>query len=97
MLWVVLRMFSWIQNKDGNQKSSWELIGEEAYGKSSFDNVPEWVLKELNHLQTKYSWHDAASEGRYFILKGKHFKYKITPAGQGGPITYIHRKPRVKH
>lgn len=82
------------RGQDEDQRPSWELIGKEEYGKQYFEKVPKWVRVELANLQTKHSWSDLASEGRYLVIRGKHFSYKITPAGQGGPITYIERRPR---
>lgn len=79
------------------KKPTWELIGKEEYGKKYFNDVPTWVRKELERLQSKHSWHDAASGGKRFYLKGRTYRYRLTPAGQGGPITYIERKLRERY
>ena len=74
----------------------WELIGYEWYGDVHCDRVPRWVMKEMARLKRKYSWHELAHSDRYILLRGRHYEYRITPAGQGGPITYIERRIRLR-
>ncbi len=94
-----MKLFDWLKGKQKSYKPSWERIGQDCVvsNGAQLDNVPEWVLKELERLHKKYSWHDSVTEGRYFVVKGKHYRYRITPVGQGGSITYIDRKLRRKY
>ena len=71
--------------------SDWVQIGEyNTYGHGYSGDVPAWVKKEVG----KYNLKGLATEGAYVELKGKTYRYRIHPLGQGGDIIHFYRKLR---
>ena len=70
---------------------SWERIGGFNYTKDDMGGVPDWVRNAMSNM----SMADAATEGKFYELQGKNFRYRIVPSGQGGPIVDIYRRPRA--
>ena len=70
--------------------SSWTRIGGYDYTTADMKQVPGWVRNGMKELELV----GAAHEGRYFELRGKHYRYRIVPRGNGAPIVYILRRRR---
>jgi hypothetical protein len=69
-----------------------EFIGQWSITGGWDGKVPDWVKRQAQSLNL----HDAASEGKYFLVNGRHFTYDIVPAGQGGSSVSVYRYLRHK-
>ena len=70
--------------------SEWVRIGGYSYTADDMGQVPQWVRDQMGALPLS----GAASDGKYYELKGKNFRYRIVPQGHGAPIVNIYRRPR---
>lgn len=71
----------------------WSPFGSIEYGTIKGD-IPKWVLDEERRISRKYGGTSSSLLDKHFFLKGRHFEYRLTYAGQGGSIVYIHRRKR---
>jgi 8-oxo-dGTP diphosphatase len=71
-------------------EGGWTRIGGYSYTSLELAEVPQWVQDQMASL----SLSGAASEGKYYELKGKNFRYRIVPQGHGAPIVDVYRRPR---
>jgi len=71
----------------------WEHIGRITYGEKEGD-VPRWVLDAEREIHRKYGGTSSSLLNKFFYIKGRHFEYRISYAGQGGPIVEIERRKR---
>ena len=70
--------------------NTWVRIGGFNYTSSDMGGVPDWVQNAMSNM----SMSGAASDGKFYELKGKNFRYRIVPSGHGAPIVDIYRRPR---
>ena len=89
MFGKILRLF----RKTKQRRRVWKHIGSITYGKIEGD-IPRWVLTEEKQIERKYGGTSSSLLDKFFYLKGRHFKYRISYSGQGGPIVDIERRKR---
>jgi len=56
--------------------------------------IPEWINNAVKQIYERYGGSSSSFLNKYWILKGKHYIYKIYFEGQGGSLTRIVKKPR---
>ena len=70
---------------------SWEHIGHIDYGHVEGD-IPRWVLSAEKQIRHKSGGTSSSLLGKYFFLKGRYFKYRLSFAGQGGSLVSVERQ-----
>jgi hypothetical protein len=71
---------------------NWEKIGSDGYLGSDLDRVPRWVRNQLKRLDYHDLRNQAYDEGKFVILKGRHYEYLLEPVGQGNYIEILRRR-----
>jgi len=89
MFQKILRRFG----KTKPPKRVWEYIGSISYGNKEGD-IPRWVLSAERQIYRKYGGTSSSLLNKFFYIKGRHFEYRISYAGQGGPIVEVERRKR---
>lgn len=83
------RRKSSLPHRRSDNWDSWTRIGGYDYTTSNMENVPRWVRNRMRDMELT-----AASDGLYFELKGKRYRYRIVPRGHGAPIVNVLRRQR---
>ena len=74
--------------------TGWRQIGWKSYDEERFENVPQWVRKEIDRI---YCDGPGTSLGEMtYHLKGKKYRYMLDFGGQGGSDLTVHRKRRYE-
>ena len=83
MLLFLLVLISWflirITRSGKSVSSKWEMVG--------INEGPDWLTARLNKIRSRdplYFRHLSYDENKYLLIKGKHYRYRITGAGQNG-------------
>ena len=58
--------------------------------------IPGWVEQRVKRIDMHDLSHLCAEENKCIVIHGRHYKYRVTASGQGGPIVRIERKLRKK-
>ena len=75
--------------------AGWTRIGGWGYDETlNMDNVPDWVCRAIRELSRRDALRTALYNGTCIELKGKHYRYRLVPLGQGVSDLWVYRKPR---
>lgn len=92
----MFEFLSFLFKKRGNKRKEWEgwtRIGGWGWDETlSMENVPDWVNGAIRKLDLRA----ALYAGSYYELKGRHYRYRVVPLGQGVSDLWIFRKRRSK-
>lgn len=72
----------------------WEQIGGWGWSGLTMERVPDWLCDAVQEASRKDALRAALYAGTYIELKGKHYRYRLVPAGQGVSELKVLRKPR---
>lgn len=87
-------VLAWLFDRKKGKPKEWEgwtRIGGWGYDDTlNMDNVPDWVVQAIRKMDLR----KALYAGSYYELKGKRYRYRIVPLGQGVSDLWVYRKPR---
>jgi hypothetical protein len=93
MLRIFSKLFCRRNNRRKEHRGAWIHVGSISYGKIEGD-IPKWVLSAERRIERKYGGTSSSLPDKVFYLKGRHFEYRISYAGQGGCIVSVERRKR---